>query len=152
MNITNTAAPLGWTGFALGSLALLGAVIAFWAGPFAPLQEVSVTIGELAADTARAALRSAAGVEQPAPEAITRTIDDYLRIAAAILGALAVVLGAASLIRHEPKRVALGAAALGGAAIAFQMFVWAVAVIFLAVIFYGILGNLGDIAGGLFGG
>lgn len=152
MTETGATPVLGWTGFVLGAVALVGAVIVFWAGPFAPPQDLSVSIGELATDTAKAALRSAAGLEQPAPELVTRTIDDYLQIVIAGLGSLAVVLAVASFVKREPRRIALGAAILGGSAIAFQMFVWAVAVIFLAIVFYAIMTNFGEILGGLFGG
>ncbi|MDX5384114.1 MAG: hypothetical protein LPJ92_13860, partial [Rhodobacterales bacterium] len=100
-------APLGWSGFAAGAAALILTLVLFWAGPFAPQQSAGVSIGELAAEIAKSAARSVAGQPQPAPVPVPRTIDDHLAVAVGVLAGLAVVLGVASLIRHEHKRAAL---------------------------------------------
>lgn len=149
-------APLGWSGFAAGAAALILTLVLFWAGPFAPQQSAGVSIGELAAEIAKSAARSVAGQPQPAPVPVPRTIDDHLAVAVGVLAGLAVVLGVASLIRHEHKRAALSGICLGAAAIGIQLFAYAIMMIAGAVVLFGIVYALrdtfGDMFGGLFGG
>ena len=149
-------APLGWSGFAAGAAALILTLVLFWAGPFAPQQSAGVSIGELAAEIAKSAARSVAGQPQPAPVPVPRTIDDHLAVAVGVLAGLAVVLGVASLIRHEHKRAALSGIGLGAAAIGIQLFAYAIMMIAGAVVISGIVyalrDTLGDMFGGLFGG
>ncbi len=149
-------APLGWSGFAAGAAALILTLVLFWAGPFAPQQSAGVSIGELAAEIAKSAARSVAGQPQPAPVPVPRTIDDHLAVAVGVLAGLAVVLGVASLIRHEHKRAALSGIGLGAAAIGIQLFAYAIMMIAGAVVIFGIVYALrdtfGDMFGGLFGG
>lgn len=149
-------APLGWSGFAAGAAALILTLVLFWAGPFAPQQSAGVSIGELAAEIAKSAARSVAGQPQPAPVPVPRTIDDHLAVAVGVLAGLAVVLGVASLIRHEHKRAALSGIGLGAAAIGIQLFAYAIMMIAGAVVIFGIVyalrDTLGDMFGGLFGG
>ena len=151
-NSSIARAPLGWSGFAAGAAALILTLVLFWAGPFAPQQSAGVSIGELAAEIAKSAARSVAGQPQPGPVAIPRTIDDYLEIAVAVLAGLAVVLGVASLIRHEHKRAALSGVGLGVAAIGIQLFAYAImmiaGVVVIASTIYAMRDTLGDIFGG----
>jgi len=149
---TTARAPFGWAGFATGAAALILTLVVFWAGPFAPQQSAGVNIGELAAEIAKSAARSVAGQPQPAPVAIPRTIDDYLEIAVAVLAGLAVVLGVASLIRHEHKRAALSGVGLGVAAIGIQLFAFTIMMIAGVVVIATIIYSLRDTLGGLFGG
>ncbi|TCP43111.1 hypothetical protein [Rhodovulum marinum] len=149
-------AVLGWLGFATGAAALILTIVVFWAGPFAPKQTVGVTLGELAADIAKSAARSVAGQPQPDPVAPVRDIDDYLRIAVGVLAGLAIVLGVASVLRHEQKRAAASGIALGGLAVGFQLFTWAVMMavgaFLIASVVYALRDTFGDVFGGLFGG
>lgn len=142
----------GWFGFVAGAAALLMAVTIFWAGPFAPQQATGVSLGELAADVGKAAMRSAVGLEQPAPELVARDLDDYLKVAVAVLGGIAVVLAAAGLVRHEPYRPAVAGVALGGAAILFQWFTWMVLVMAGALIIMALMESFSGFFEGLFGG
>ena len=155
----STAAPaatFGWIGFATGGAALILTLVIFWAGPFAPQQTAGVSLGELAADIAKSAARSVAGQPQPEPVARSRTIDDHLEIGVAVLAGVAIVLGVASLIRHERRRAAVSGIALGGLAVAIQLFAWSVAMIVGALVIVAVMASLrdtlGDIFGGLFGG
>ena len=149
-------AVLGWLGFAIGGVALILTIVVFWAGPFAPQQQTGVTLGELAADIAKSAARSVAGQPQPEPVAEPRDIDDWLEIGVGALAGLAVVLGIASLVRHERMRAGVSGIALGGLAIGFQLFTWTVMSILGGLIHVGIIyalrDALGDIFGGLFDG
>ncbi|WP_375570020.1 hypothetical protein ABWH93_17935 [Seohaeicola saemankumensis] len=148
----DTRAPLGWSGFAAGAAALVLTLVLFWAGPFAPQQSAGVSIGELAAEIAKSAARSVAGQPQPGPAAIPRTIDDHLAVAVGVLAGFAVVLGVASLIRHEHKRAALSGIGLGAAAIGIQLFAYAIMMIVGALVIastiYAMRDTLGDILGG----
>jgi hypothetical protein len=147
---------LGWSGFAVGAVALILTIGLFWAGPFAPQQAASVTIGELAADIARSAARSVAGEPQPESVAVPRTIDDYLDIAVGVLAGIAIVMGVAALARHERRRAAVSGIMLGGLAIGFQLFAFTVMMIAGVLVIVGVVYALrdafGDIFGGLFGG
>jgi hypothetical protein len=149
-------ATLGWLGFAVGAAALILTLVIFWAGPFAPQQTAGVSLGELAADIAKSAARSVAGQPQPQPVAPPRTIDDHLEIGVGALAGLAIVIGVASLVRHESQRAALSGIALGGLAVGFQLFTWSIMMIVGALVIMGIMVALrdafGDIFGGLFGG
>ena len=139
---------LGWLGFLIGAVALLGALVVFYAGPFAPQQELSVSLGELAADTGKSALRSFFGLSQPEAAPVVRDLDDYLQIAVAVLGGLAVILGFAGLIRGEDRRAWQAAVSLGAGAILFQFLGFAVAMIACAILIGLFLGGWGLIGEG----
>lgn len=145
-------APFGWSGFAAGATALILTLVLFWAGPFAPQQSAGVSIGELAAEIAKSAARSVAGQPQPEPVAIPRTIDDHLAVAVGVLAGLAVVLGVASLIRHEHKRAALSGIGLGAAAIGIQLFAYAIMMIVGALVIASTIYAMRDTLGDIFGG
>lgn len=148
-------APFGWAGFATGATALLLTLILLWAGPFAPQQPASVTIGELAAEIAKSAARSVSGQPQPAAAINPRDIDDLLNIAVAVLSGAAIIFGAAAFIRHENKRAAVSGVALGMVAITIQLFAFTVMMVagalVLAAIVYSLRGTFGDMFGDLFG-
>ena len=141
----------GGLGFAIGAMALVLTIVLFWAGPFAPQQAATVTLGEMAAEIAKSAARSAAGQAQPAPEVIPRTVDDYLEIAVAVLAGFAIILGLAAFIRREDRRTAFSALALGILAIGFQLFTWTVMMIVGAIVIFGIMASLSETFGDLFG-
>ena len=152
MTESSNSARFGLAGFALGATALLAALLVFWAGPFAPQQTAGVSLGELAGEIGKSALRSVAGIEQPAPKPVARTIDDYLEMAVAALGALAIILAATGAIRREDTRTVIVGASLGAAAIAFQFLTWLVLVIAGVLIISVLLGSFGGFFTGLFGG
>lgn len=158
--MSETASPpratLGWLGFATGAVALILTLVVFWAGPFAPQQAASVTLGELAADIAKSAARSVAGQPQPGPAPVPRDIDDHLQVAVGVMAGLAIVLGVASFVRHECRRAAASGIALGGLAIAVQFLAWTIMMIVgglvIASVIYALRDAFGDMFGGLFGG
>ena len=138
----------GIVGFALGAVALLLVLVHFWAGPFAPQQRMTVTVGEIAADIRQAAIRKLKGVPSPKPAPVAWDSDRILKLVAALLAGMAVIVGVASLVRRETWRPAVGGIALGGGAIAFQVFTWAtllvVGALILCVIIQNITGILGE--------
>ena len=149
---TPKLAIFGWIGFVTGAVALLMALVVFWAGPFAPQQSAGVSLGELAAEIGKSAMRSAAGLEQPKPVAQARNLDDYLKIAVAVLGGIAIILAAAGLIQHERARPAIAALALGGGAILFQFFTWMVLAVLGVILISALLQSFGDTFLSIFGG
>ncbi len=140
---------LGWSGFAMGAVALLLTLVVFWAGPFAPQQTTGVSLGELAADIAQSAARSVVGQPQPEPVSPPRDIDDYLEILVGVAAGVAIVLGVAALVRHEHKRAAVSGIALGGLAIGVQLFAYTImmiaCVIVVSAVVYALKDVLGDI-------
>ncbi len=131
-------------GIGIGGLALLLALISFWAGPFAPQPSMETSIGEAAAKIRQSALDALAGREVKKSYTVKKyDIDDFINIATAVLGGLAILLAAISFAKNESKRAAGSAAALGVGAIAFQ-FIAMFAFALLAVILIGaVLVSLG---------
>ncbi len=155
MNISadHTAAPVfGWIGFGAAVIALFAALFVFWAGPFASQQSAGVSLGELAAEIGKSTLRSAAGLEQPEPVARTRDLDDYLRIAVAMIGALSIVLSVIGILRHEKLRPAIAGISIGIGAILFQFFAFAFFVFMGVLIIMALLNSFSDFFSGVFGG
>lgn len=146
------SAAFGWSGFLVSALALVAAVTVFWAGPFAPQQSTGVALGDLAAEIGQAAKRRISGAPQPAPEPVSRDIDDMLQVAVGVLAALGVILGLAGIARGERRRVGSCAVALGAGAIGLQfLFWWAMALLGVLLV-WAVLDNLEGVFGGLFGG
>ena len=137
----------GYAGFALGALTLIVVLVHFWAGPFAPQQRVSISVGEVAAEIRQAAKMALTGAPQPAPEAPEWDIDHVIDVSSATLAGLAIVVGLLGIVRHEPRRPAAGGIALGLSAVTFQLFTWMVLLIVGAFIFYAIIENVGGILG-----
>ena len=137
----------GNIGFALGAIALLLVLTVFWAGPFAPQQDVTVTIGEATADIAKAAARKFVGMSQPEATPTPWNIDRALKLVAALLAGMAIVLGLTSFIRRETWRPAAGAVALGIGAIAFQYVTWLVLALIGTLLLFAIIQSFGSILG-----
>ncbi|CTQ49977.1 hypothetical protein [Jannaschia donghaensis] len=133
-----TAGIFGTAGLILGGLALVLAVFHFFGGPFAPQDAVGVTLGEIAAEAGKAALRDLVGLGQPTPVPSPWDIDRILWTGTAVTGAFAVVLAVIALVRHEPRRIVIGGAALGAAAITFQ-FAAVIVMTLLAILVIGII-------------
>ena len=138
---------LGWSGFAMGAVALLLTLVVFWAGPFAPQQTTGVSLGELAADIAQSAARSVVGQPQPEPVSPPRDIDDYLEILVGVAAGVAIVLGVAALVRHEHKRAAVSGIALGGLAIGVQLFAYTIMMIACVIVVSAVVYALKDVFG-----
>ncbi len=94
----------GLASFVIGAIALLLVLVQFAAGPFAPQQRASVTVGEIAAEMREAAKRKLQGKLNPAPQAEPWTIDRVLKTVAAVLAGLAVIAGIFGIMRRESWR------------------------------------------------
>jgi len=147
-HLTHPRPIAGYLGFAVGAVALLLVLMHFWGGPFAPQQGASVSIGEFAAEIRQAATRTITGASQPAPEPTPWDIDRGLKLVTALLAGIAVILGAAGIVRRENRRPAIAAIALGGVAVVFQFFVWMALLLVGALLISAIISNIDGILGG----
>jgi len=137
----------GFIGLGMGAAALLMVLVHFWAGPFATQQRVAVTVGEIAADMRQAAVRKLKGLPQPKPVSVPWDSDSIMKLVAALLAGMAIIVGVVGLVRHEVWRPAAGGITLGVGAIAFQVFTWAILVVAGALIIVAIIQNFTDIIG-----
>jgi hypothetical protein len=138
-------ATIGFIGIGIGAIALLMAIVHFWAGPVSPQPSLEKTVAEKAVairDATVAALKGEA-IEDKKVSRSSFDLDDTLRITTSVLGGLAIILGVVSLATREPFRVAGGAAVLGGSALAFQFAVLALGLIFLAILIASVVSKLG---------
>jgi hypothetical protein len=139
-----TNSKFGLWGILVGGIALLLALVHFWAGPFSPQPTLETTVSEKVALIRQKTLDALKG--QPAEREYTKSYfdaDRITQIVTAVLGGLAFILAALSFANHESKRAAASAAALGISAIAFQfiaMFAMALLVVLLVA---AVLNSLG---------
>ena len=134
---------LSFIGIGLGSVALLLALVHFWAGPFSPQPTLEQTVAEKAVSIKQATLAALKGEKAPPPQSRTIDTDQLISIGTAILGGIAIILGVIGFAKKEPIRVAGGAAVLGGSAIAFQFAVIALGAIVLAILVAAVLSQIG---------
>jgi hypothetical protein len=134
---------LSFLGIGLGAIALMLAIVHFWAGPFSPQPTLEQTVAEKAVSIKQATLAALKGEEAPAPQTRPIDTDQVISIATAMLGGLAIILGVIGYAKKEPMRVAGGAAVLGGSAIAFQFAVIALGAIVLAILVAAVLSQIG---------
>jgi hypothetical protein len=138
-------ATTGFIGIGIGGIALLMAIVHFWAGPVSPQPSLEKTVAEKAVairDATVAALKGEA-IEDKKVSGRSFDLDDILRITTSVLGGLAIILGVVSLAIREPLRVAAGAAVLGGSALAFQFAMLALGMIFVAILVASVVSQLG---------
>jgi hypothetical protein len=135
---------LSFSGIGLGAIALLLAILHFWAGPFSPQPSIEQTVAEKAVSIKQATIAALKG-EEAAPSTQSRPmdLDQVASIATATLGGLAIIFGVIGFAKKEPLRVAGGAAVLGGSAIAFQFAVMALGAIVLAILVAAVLSQIG---------
>mgnify|MGYP001825974160 CR=1 FL=1 len=133
-----------FVGIAIGAVALLLAIVHFWAGPFSPQPTMEQTVAEKAVSIKEATIAALKGEEPQAPvKRSSMDMDNVASLATAVLGGLAIILGVVGYATKEPLRAAGGAALLGGSAIAFQFAVLALGAIVLAILVVGVLSQLG---------
>ena len=138
------SSPIGFFGIAVGAIALLMAIVHFWAGPFAPQPSLETTVAEKAVAIKNATVAALKGEKQDKkvlPSDID--LDQGLSILNGVLGGSAIILGVVGFARGEPLRVGASAAVLGGSAVAFQFAVVAVAAIVGAILIAAVLSVIG---------
>lgn len=126
-----------------GCLAVLAAVLPLWVLPVLlppePLDKVIVSTAE------KVKARIAAKAKGVAYQEPARRTDWFgvLAAAAAMFGALAIVLAAVSAVAREPRRFAAVAAALGVGALLFQLSVAVATALIVCVLILAVLSALG---------
>ncbi len=132
-------------GIIAGGLALMLALVHFWAGPFAPQPSLESTIAEKAASIRQAAIDALKGKEVEAPMVKNSfNVDKVIHIITAVLGGLAFILAAISFSNKESKRSAGSSAALGISAIAFQFIAMYAMALLVVILIAAVLLSLGD--------
>ena len=135
---------LGFIGIGFGAVALVLAIVHFWAGPFSPQLTLEQTIAKKAVAIKKATLAVLKGKKveptiQNTPWDLDRTID----VITPLLGSFAVIFGVLSLANKESLRVASGAGILGGLAIAFQFATLALGAIIVVILVAVVLSQIG---------
>jgi hypothetical protein len=134
-----------------GGIALLMVVVHMWAGPLEPQKTIERTIAELAVNIAKEVANVARN--KPAElHARSLNTDDLVRIAAATLAVLALVIAGIGFIKRENSRPLIVGAGLGAGAIAIQVLLWMALLIAGLVLIGLVVSNLGEILGTLGGG
>ena len=135
----------GLIGIGVVAVALMLALVHFWAGPFSPQSTLEQIVAETAVSIRDATVAALKGKTVPEPEPITSgyDLDKVASVATATLGGLAVILAVIGIALREPVRPASGAAALGVGAIAFQFAAMALGIFVLVILGSAVLGSLG---------
>ena len=135
----NTSSVAGTVGFLVGACAFLLVLVTVVAGPFAPQQDLGVSLGETAGQAGKAMLRNWLGLSQPVAEARGWNIDRTLWVLSITGGGLAIILGMLAFLRGEPRRLAGAALAIGIGAVTVQLVAGAVMMILGVVLICSIL-------------
>lgn len=139
----------GWSGIALGGLALLLAMVHFYAGPFAPQQTLESLVAGKAVAIKESLLASLAGHQ--IPEKVLRPhydVDRILKIVTAVLAVGAVILGAIAGACKENPRAVSAAVMLGIGTLAFQIAMFAFGVIMTILLIVLVLSLISGIGAG----
>ncbi len=138
----------GWSGLALGILALGLALLPGWIAPIydppsRPIQQKAADwVGELK-DKAIAAIRMESAPPPPPAEAGNPWRNPRVKLASLVLGFSALVLGILAFVRHEDQRMVACAVALGAGAIAAEYLLTAAMILAFAVLVGVVLARYG---------
>lgn len=136
---------ISFIGIGVGAIALMLALVHFWAGPFSPQLTLEQVVAEKAVSIRDATVAALKGetAKYPQEAAAKYDLDQMASITTAVLGGLAVILGVLGIALKEPVRVAGGAAMLGVGAIAFQFAALALGVLVVVILVSAVLSGLG---------
>ena len=150
-NAARPANVLGVIAMAIAAAGLILAIVHMTAGPFAPQKPAEQTIAETAVAIRDAAVRAMTGAEAPppAPPAPRYDVDDYVQAGVIGFGGVAMILACVALIRREERATALYGFSLGAGVLLLTWLQWIAVMICGVIILAAIIGNLGDILGGI---
>ena len=139
----NVQIKLGYIGVAVGAIALILALVHFWAGPFSPQPTLETVIADKVSSIRESTINALKGEEYR--ETITKkwNADSGIELSVAIMGGLAIILGLIAYIQKAPKRLAGGAAILGAGAIGFQMFTFYIGILLIILLISVVLSEIG---------
>jgi polyferredoxin len=140
----NRKSTMGFIGIGFGAIALLLAVVHFWAGSFSPQPSIEEVITNKAISIKESAFARLKGKDITVNSQPTQTFDadQLIRLAIAILGSIALIFAVIAFAINELPKVAVGAAILGAGALAFQFAIMALAAIVFVFLIAAILNNL----------
>ena len=149
MDMSFKNAGFSYAAIGLGGTGLFIALLVFYAGPFAPQQDVGTAIGEIAGNMRAAAWRSFFGLEQPESTIVQRAwdIDRIMMTAAPAAGVLGVIMAITAYIRREPKRLASYGMALSVCAIFVQVLLIILMIVAGLLLLISIIENMDSIFG-----
>ncbi|MBF0235534.1 MAG: hypothetical protein HQK65_21235 [Desulfamplus sp.] len=133
----------GFIGIAIGSIALLLALVHFWAGPFSPQPTLETKVAEKAASIKNATIKALKGEEYRETYKSNWDADKITNVSTAVLGGLAFILSILAIAKQEPTRVAAGGAALGVSAIAFQFIAMYAMALLVVLLIAAVISGLG---------
>lgn len=137
------SAKFGFTGIAIGSIALLLALVHFWAGPFSPQPTLETTIAEKAASIRSSTIKALKGEEYREMSKTIWDADKITNVITAVLGGLAFIFSVLAFAKQEPMRVAAGGATLGVSAVAFQFIAMYAMALLVVLLIAAVLSGLG---------
>ena len=133
----------GFIGIGFGAVALLLALVHFWAGPFSAVPTLETTIADKAASIRTATLKALKGEEYREVTKSNWSTDKVANVTTAVFGGLALIFSILALSKHEPKRVVVGGAVLGVSAIAFQFIAMYAMALLVVLLVFAVLSSLG---------
>jgi len=141
--MSKSSTKYGFIGIAVGSVALLLALIHFWAGPFSPQPTLETTVAEKAASIRNATIKALKGEEYKETYKSNWGIDKITNVSTAILGGIAFILSIIAFAKQEPTRISSGGAVLGVSAIAFQFIAMYAMALLVVLLIAAVLSSLG---------
>lgn len=133
----------GFIGIAFGGVALLLALVHFWAGPFSPQPTLETTVAEKAASIRNATIKALKGEEYKETYKSNWDIDKITNVSTAILGGIAFILSIIAFAKQEPLRVSSGGAVLAVSAIAFQFIAMYAMALLVVLLIAAVISSLG---------
>lgn len=139
----------GVLGVLTGGVALILALVHFWAGPFAAPPSLETVVAEKAASIRQKTIDVLKGksVRESDQESVTASTqwnaDKITRVLTAVLGGLAFILAATSFINRESLRASASAAALGISAVAVQFIAMYAMALLVVLLIAAVLVSLG---------
>jgi len=141
--MSQSSTKFGFIGIAVGGIALLLALVHFWAGPFSPQLTLETTVAEKAASIRNATIKALKGEEYKETYKSNWDIDKVTNVSTAILGGLAFIFSIIAFAKQEPARASAGGAVLGVSAIAFQFIAMYAMALLVVLLIAAVLSSIG---------
>ena len=133
----------GFFGIGIGGIALLLALVHFWAGPFSPSPTLETTVANKVASIRTATIKALKGEEYREVSTTNWDTDKVTYVITALLGGLALILSVIAFAKQEPKRLAFGGAILGVSAIVFQFMALYLMALLVVLLICAVLSSVG---------
>lgn len=100
--MSQSSTRFGFIGIAIGGIALMLALVHFWAGPFSPQPTLETTIAEKAASIKNATIKALKGDEYRETYKSNWDADKFATVSTAVLGGLALIFSIIAFAKQEP--------------------------------------------------